>query len=161
MNNDTILVPIKWNEVENYCQTLYNAMNMDNYQPEIIVGLLRGGVIPARIMADYFSVTLDFYTIDVKYYTGINQTLDKPVIRHLENFDYGKSILIIEDIYDSGKTMQAVLDILPKENIKTATLHCRENISNPPTYFAETALKDEWIVYPWEKIEFKNTSKER
>lgn len=156
---------LTWDNIEKYCDTLKCQMDRDNYRPEIIVGLLRGGVVPARIMADYFHVNMDFFTIDVKFYTDVNQTLLKPVIRHLEPIDLSKQVLIVDDIFDSGKTMQAVLETIGRGNIKTATLHLREKpiefakIYTVPNYYAQIAWKNEWIVYPWEKEEFKNTTK--
>jgi hypoxanthine phosphoribosyltransferase len=146
-----------WFNIEADCHTLYNKIQISDFKPEIIVGLMRGGIIPARILADFFHVRLDFYTIDVKYYTGVNQTLEHPVIRKLDDFDYGKNMLIVDDIYDSGKTMQAVLKVLPTKNIRTATLHNRENNVVTPDFFANIAFQHEWIIYPWEKTEFKKS----
>lgn len=147
---------ITWSEIDKLCYILYQKIKDSNLQPDLIIGLMRGGIIPARILADYFHVRLDFYTIDIKFYTGINQTLKKPIIRHLQGIKYkNKKVLIIDDIYDSGKTMQAICNRLSDSKIFTATLHCRENNLSTPTYFADIAYYNKWIIYPWEKNEFQ------
>ena len=131
-------------------------MKADNYQPEAIVGLLRGGVIPARIFCDYFNVTLDFFAIDVKLYNGIGTTEEKPKIREFEeDLIRGKRILIIDDILDSGKTMDAILNHLSGENITTATLYCKRTAKRKPDYYCDMVEECVWLNFPWEKNEFK------
>jgi len=126
-----------------------------DYKPDCIIGLLRGGIVPARIFSDYFNIILDFFSLDVKLYEGINKRKEKPVIGPF-SYDLikGKKILIIDDIYDSGKTMEAVLAYLSEENVVTATLFWKETASKKPNYYAKVAKKDEWIVFPFEKFEF-------
>jgi hypothetical protein len=50
------------------------------YKPDCIIGLLRGGVVPARIFADYYNIVLDFFALDVKLYNGIDERREKPLI---------------------------------------------------------------------------------
>ncbi len=70
-------------------------------------------------------------------------------------------ILIIDDIYDSGRTMQAVLGYLGKEDVTTATLFWKETASQKPDYFANVAKKEEWIIFPWEQYEFEREMNEK
>jgi hypoxanthine phosphoribosyltransferase len=137
-------------------------MLRDNYKPDCIVGLLRGGIVPARIFSDYFNIMLDFFALDVKLYEGINRRKEKPVIGP---FSYDlvkkKDIFIVDDIFDSGKTMEAVLEYFRKEKVTTATLFWKETASKKPNYYAEVAKKDEWIVFPFEKHEFRRETLER
>ena len=63
-------------------------------------------------------------------------------------------VLIVDDIWDSGKTMNAVLDYLGEEDITTATLFWKETAKEKPTYYANIAGRNEWVVFPWEKYEF-------
>ena len=54
--NDHIkYVHLSWLDVEDACLKIFRQMSEDDYQPESIVALLRGGVIPARIFSDYFN----------------------------------------------------------------------------------------------------------
>jgi len=125
------------------------------YRPQCVIGLLRGGIVPARIFSDYFDILLDFYALDVKLYDGINKRRDEPTVKAFNGDVKDKSILIVDDIWDSGKTMKAVLNTLEGEDITTATLFWKEKADKKPDYYAKVAKKNEWIVFPWERDEFR------
>lgn len=148
---------ISWEKVEELCYDIKEQMDNSNYVPDAIIGLLRGGVVPARIFADYFNITLDFFALDVKLYDGIGKRKEKPIIRYAfkDNDIDGKRILVVDDIYDSGTTMNAVLEHLKGKNVTTTTLHWKETANQKPDYFAEIAYKGQWYCYPWEKHETK------
>lgn len=146
---------LSWQDVNNACLSIYSRMTQDNYKPQSLVGLLRGGVVPARIFSDCFDILLDFSALDVKLYTGINERMDEAVVGPFMGDVKGKSILIIDDIWDSGKTMEAVLDHLQEEDVKTATMVWKETAKRQPDYFDIVARNGEWIVFPWETYEFQ------
>ena len=159
---DRVFVRPDWLDIEDYCQCIRRGMMRDNYQPDAIIGLLRGGVIPARIIADYFGIVLDFFALDVKLYEKVGIRKEEPVIRYdFKESDLKGKILIVDDIYDSGKTMRAVLDHFKGKDIKTATLHWKETASESPDYYARVATEKEWIVYPWEVNEFEREMNEK
>jgi hypoxanthine phosphoribosyltransferase len=143
-----------WEDVEKSCLSIYSQMCCCNYKPEAIIALLRGGVVPGRIFSDYFNILLDFFALDVNLYDGIGVRRDKPDIKPFDGDVQGKKILIIDDIWDSGKTMNAVLDYLNEEDVTTATLYWKETSEGKPDYYAETVREDVWLVFPWEKYEF-------
>jgi hypoxanthine phosphoribosyltransferase len=147
---------LSWYEMEEACLAIYRKMKRDNYVPDSIIGLLRGGVVPARIFADYFGIVLDFFALDVKLYDGIGVRKEKPLIRYdFKDEDLKGRILVIDDIFDSGKTMKAVLDHFKGKDITTATLYWKEKAPGKPNYYARVAEKEEWIVFPFEVYEFK------
>jgi hypoxanthine phosphoribosyltransferase len=145
---------ISWDELESYCDKIYTNMLKDNYKPDCIIGLLRGGIVPARIFSDHFNILLDFFALDVKMYDGINQRMEKAKIKAFDGDVKGRSILLADDIQDSGKTMEAVLEYLKGENVTTATVFWKENSKTKPDYYAEIAKENEWIVFPFEVAEF-------
>lgn len=156
MKDNIIFRHLSWSDIEDYCAVIYTDMTVDNYYPECIIGLLRGGIVPARIFSDYFHILLDFFALDVKLYDGVNKRKEKPIIGPFTlPFIRGKKILIVDDIYDSGKTMNAVLEYLKGEDIKTATLMWKETAKGKPNYYAEVAKDKEWVIFPWETHEFK------
>jgi len=148
-------IPISWIDTEDACLKIYNLMCKNNYHPECIVGLLRGGVVPGRMFSDYYNILLDFFALDVKLYSGTIINKDEPEIKTFYGDIKGKKILIVDDIWDSGKTMGAVLDYLGNEDITTATLYWKKTAKGRPNYYAETSERNEWIIFPWERIEFK------
>jgi len=148
-----------WKDIEDRCLSIYHKMLIDEYKPQSIVGLLRGGVVPARIFSDYFDILLDFFALDVKLYNGINSKNEHAEIRQFFGDVKGKKILVVDDIWDSGQTMRSVLDYLGDEDVTTATLFYKEGAQGRPNYYAESNQENEWIVYPWEKEEFKRLIK--
>ena len=70
-----------------------------------------------------------------------------------------KKISIVDDIWDSGKTMKSVLDYLGDEDIVTATLYWKATAKGKPDYYAEVAGENEWIVFPFECQEFRRQKK--
>jgi|GEM_PF-2987327 len=148
-------VNVNWNQVEDYTLSICKEMDRNGYKPEAIVGLLRGGVVPARIISDYFGIILDFFTLDVKLYKGINLRDDVPKIKHFFGDIENKRVLIIDDILDSGMTMNAVLEYFKGKDVKTATLFWKEKNLKKPDYFCKIAKEHEWIIFPWERFEFR------
>jgi hypoxanthine phosphoribosyltransferase len=145
---------VSWNDLEEHCDKIYSQMVCNGYKPDCIIGLLRGGIVPARIFSDHFNILLDFFALDVKLYSGINKRMEKAKIRAFDGDVKGKSILVVDDIYDSGKTMEAVLDHLKGKKVTTATIFWKETAKAKPDYYAEVAKENEWIVFPFEVAEF-------
>ena len=148
-----------WQTIEDMCDDIHCKMIEDGYKPDCIVGLMRGGIIPARIMADRLEIWMDFYGLTAKYYDGVNQTRDTVQLDHFDHSNVkGKKVLIVDDIWDSGKTMRAVLEHLKGIDIKTATLFYKPDSEGEPDYFASEVIEDdetEWIKFPWENREFE------
>jgi hypoxanthine phosphoribosyltransferase len=144
---------VSWDELESYCDKIYSNMLRDNYSPDCIIALLRGGVVPARIFSDHFNILLDFFALDVKMYDGINQRMEKAKIRAFDGDVKGRA-LVCDDIMDSGRTMEAVLEYLKGKDVTTATVFWKENSKTKPDYYAEIAKENEWIVFPFEVAEF-------
>ena len=143
-----------WEEIEQYCDQIVGKMKADSYSPDAIVCLLRGGMVPARIFADKFNITSKLFTIDVKYYTGIGETTAEPVVRC--PFDIvGNNLLVVDDICDSGRTLDCVRLFLRDNFVRTATVFCKEGIIRKPDYWQVSVPDETWVVFPWEKSEFE------
>ena len=154
-----------WRDIDELARQLFNLVKSDGYEPEIILGISRGGWIPARLLSDMFeaSYLLEgnktssiLATMQIGFYTGIAETHSKPVISQDVGVDiFQKRILLIDDLADSGKSLQCALDYLrlkdPKE-VKIATLLNKPWSKVKPDYFAEEAT--EWAVFPHEYYEF-------
>ena len=151
---------LSWTDVQGGCLHIYTNMMEVGFVPDAIIGLLRGGVVPARIFSDFFHIMMDFYAIDVKLYTGIGERNENPVIKPFNIDIAGKKILVIDDIWDSGKTMEAVLGALRGEDVTTATLLWKESTKTKPDYYYEPVEDNQWIVFPWERYEFARLNKE-
>ena len=126
-NNMIGKIFLDWGCIEDLVYDL--SKNITLYFPDIeyIHGLKRGGLIPAVMLS---------------------HLIGKPMIDSL-NYP-NKQILIVDDICDSGKTLQKW------DNYKTAVLHYKPHTSClKPTFWSKTHKTDEWIIYPWERDDSK------
>ena len=121
------------------------------YQPDIILAIARGGLIPAGTLGYMLSVKNTF-TMNVEYYTGIDERLDMPVILppYLDLVDLeDRQFLVVDDVADTGHTLQMVQDFCsPKVGeIRSAVLyHKPQSVLHPDYVWRHT---DKWILFPW------------
>ena len=140
-----------WREMRRDVNTLCREIILDNFNPDVIVGLSRGGLTPGVMMSHWF------------------QKPFKPVKAALRDFpdweDYlpkktDKRILIVDDICDSGETFQKISDFLnsrkessTRTDIRFASLWWNNEVEFEPHYYAQECAKDSgdiWIHFPWE-----------
>ena len=132
------------------CKSLAQKIIEDKFKPDIILGISRGGWVPARYVCEYLG-TGSIASIGVKSYE-VPGKKKKPVITEKAGIDIkDKQVLIVEDIVDTSDTIKALkkyLSQLKPAKIKFASLHCKPRAKVKPDYYADkTGL---WVVYPWE-----------
>jgi hypoxanthine phosphoribosyltransferase len=124
---------LSWEDIKEVIEKLSTQiLNLDR-RPFYLYGVPRGGLIPATWLSHKTGIT--YYQINA---AQISKLAD---LSH---------ILIIDDICDTGKTIEKLKENYPK--CKTATLYCKENSPIKPDYYGEL-IKDEWLVFPWESEE--------
>ncbi len=141
-----------WNQI--YDILLTQAEKIQGYKPDLIVGIARGGLIPARILTDLLETPL-LATIEVEFYLGIAQTKAEPTLKQpLTTPVRCKKILLVDDIADTGKTLQLAkshLQNLGPSEIKIATLYLKpQSITKPDFYEKQTS---NWVIFPWDTKE--------
>ena len=148
---------VSWHEIDACVETVGQAVRAARFRPDCIVAILKGGLIPARLLSDFFG-SIEIYPIRVKAYAGTRK-LDRV---RLESFRYPigrKNVLMVDDIHDSGQTLQKVIQHLQRHRprtLRTATLFYKRQASHPPDFHARTVAPDVWVVFPWERNEIKN-----
>ncbi|MFH2024116.1 MAG: phosphoribosyltransferase [Candidatus Micrarchaeota archaeon] len=142
------LLRINWDVAIKYCEQL---ASMIKHKPDVIIGISRGGLVPARILSDILAVK-EIKIIGASFYTNIEKTKDTlSITQHISEELNDKSVLIVDDVADSGKSLKEVYDYIIKKGakkIKTATLHYKPKSIFKPDYYV--MITDAWIVYPWE-----------
>jgi hypoxanthine phosphoribosyltransferase len=111
-------------------------------------------LIPARIFVDLLEVR-QLATIQIEFYIGLGETKEQPSLKQALTLPVsGKRVLLVDDIADSGKSLQysnAYLKEQGASEIKTVTIYYKEkSIIKPDFYQKET---DCWVVFPWEAKE--------
>ena len=138
----------KWNEMRRDVNTLCREITLDKFDPQVIVGLSRGGLTPGVMMSHWF------------------QKPFKPIRTSLRDFpeweDYlprktDERVLIIDDICDSGETFQKISDFIKERGVKVevrfASLWWNNEVDFEPHYYVQECAKDSegiWIHFPWE-----------
>ncbi len=140
---------VSWEQVGKDIKAL--AQRLEGQKFDRVVGISRGGLPLGVTLSQKFN--LPFSVVGVSSYNDITdeqETLvcDTPDII-FEGWD--GSILICDDIADSGKTLQFLLNkIAGNPNIitTTATIYYKESSLIKPDYYM--GITDKWVVFPWE-----------
>ncbi len=144
-----------YNEIDDRCLKLFNDVKKTTFAPDCIVGVSVGGVYPAIHFARLFD-TKNLLTIAVKSYDGKErkeiQIVNLPSKEYLE----GKTVLLIDDISDSGKTLEFLVNLLKVKyavkEIKTLTIFVNEsNCKYYPDFYFEKI--NQWAGFPWDRFE--------
>ena len=148
---------ILWYSWQDMCldvNQLCRDIVLDNFKPDVIVGLSRGGLTPGVMMSHWLKKPF------------------KPVKSALRDFpeweDYlprktDKRVLILDDICDSGETFERISKHIkgPRENmplqlqcdVRFASLWWNNEVDFKPHYYVREEAKDTnklWIIFPWE-----------
>jgi hypothetical protein len=141
-----------WQQIETMVEALARAAQERSF--DALLAVTRGGLVPAGMMAYHLGLR-NILVAAVQFYTGVGQRADTPSFLQFpaDPFITGKTVLIVDDIWDSGKTISAVKTriIAAGGTPVTAVLHYKPSASifpDQPEYYVEAT--DAWIVYPWE-----------
>ena len=145
---------VSWEHINTLSRIVAKNMRMSGFQPDMIIGLARGGFVPSRNLADLLGVK-DLVSIKVGHW-GVTATKDgKAELKYPIKIDLtGKKILIVDDITDTGDSMILAKDYvqsLGPAEIKTATLMHINHSKFVPDFYAEEIDKDDWMwfIFPW------------
>lgn len=141
-------------KVQSMCMALYNMAQKDTFNPELLIGISRGGLVPLGFLAgERMFNNRNTKIINIHSYNYQEQQSDINLFfpLHTEDLQKFESILVVDDLVDSGKSIDFVINMLKKEvpaTIKTATLFYKKRSTIKPDYYVEET--EDWIVFPWE-----------
>jgi len=147
---------LSWEMFGELCRAL--AMKVARtYEPEMVVGIARAGVIPGAILASLLRI--EFYSMKISRREGGERVRDRPaVLSAAPHQARGKRVVLVDEITTSGDTLRlglaALRDVHPAE-IRTATAFVRPRGHRPDFYALET---DQTIVFPWDRKVFDGES---
>jgi hypothetical protein len=137
----------------------------DGFRPQFIVGIWRGGTPIGIAVQEYFEykgVSTDHISVRTSSYYGINQQSKKIRVHGLhyliENANSGDGLLIVDDVFDSGRSVDALIKEIKKQSrlntpsdIRVACTWYKPSmgaVDIKPDYY--THKSDEWLVFPHE-----------
>jgi xanthine phosphoribosyltransferase len=154
-----------WQDVEHQTQEILRQLQRDAWRPDYVVGLTRGGLVPANLISQYLECPMECLKVSLR---DDNSQPESNLWMAQDAYE-GKRILIVDDINDSGATLNWIMQdwqsgCHPKDkrwkeiwgkNVRVAVLADNEasksklNISYS-TVDLNKAEEDSWIVFPWE-----------
>ena len=157
-----------WKHVRSWLHTIIRDMNKDGWKPDYIVGVTRGGLTPATMLSHYLEVPL--CSLDVSFRdNGLGPESNLWMAEDAFGRDAEKkNILIVDDINDTGRTLQWIKDdwtssCLPDDprwqEIWNGSVRFAVMVNNMSSRFADVDYwgthvdKQEnpcWVVFPWE-----------
>jgi hypoxanthine phosphoribosyltransferase len=166
-----------WKQVEGACLDIARQMSDDKWRPDYIVGIGRGGLVPANLLSQYTGIKM--CSLDISLRDGgdcvSNLGMAEDAFGHLIHdpmcsSDGKKKILIVDDINDQGSTIAWIKQdwqssCFPTDerwgneiwghNVRFATL--TNNLASKETvdysvWEVNKAEEDCWLVYPWEEF---------
>lgn len=122
------VIEVKWEDIDACCDSIASQIIASGKTYKGIVGIPRGGIIPAVILSHRLGVPLfvDQYCWDE------------------EDF---KNNLLVDDIWDSGKTMNEESSI----RFTRVTLFVRYPENGTPDFWAREVGDTRWVQFPWEQ----------
>ena len=130
---------ISWPEVEKIIRILSEKIISLPRDFSTISTISRGGLVPARLLADHLGI--DTILVDEKKISSDS--------------------IFVDDIYDSGSTFKKIITRVDRPSeLLYVTLFARRGKKYPKQLvFAKKTKDNSYIVYPWDKLEYKRLAK--
>jgi hypothetical protein len=143
-----------WNQIYDMLLSQTQKIQSQNYKPDIIIAIAKGGLIPARTLTDLLE-TQELGYIHIEFYKEINRTRQEPTLKqNLTIQVLGKKTLLVDDIADTGRSLNLAKTYLQQQGacqIKTATLYKKPQSSTTPDFYEKQTAS--WVVFPWDTKE--------
>ena len=142
---------VSWDQLHRDARALawrLDGKGPDNGNWRAVVAITRGGMAPAMIIARELDIRI-VDTISVKSYNYQSQSEPK-IIKTPDDLvvQDGTGILIIDDLVDTGKTLEVVRGLMPKAHI--ATVYAKPMGRAQVDTFITEVSQDTWIFFPWD-----------
>ena len=140
-----------WHDLGAGARELAETIHADGYQPDMVLAIARGGLLVAGALGYALGVKNTF-TMNVEFYTGIDERLDMPMILPPvpDLFDFAETrVLIADDVADTGATLELVKEFCADKvaEVRCAVLYEKSRSTVRCEYVWRRT--DDWIVFPW------------
>ncbi|MFN0089680.1 MAG: phosphoribosyltransferase [Acidimicrobiales bacterium] len=142
---------LTWEAYGRGVRELAEQVAASGYRPDVILGIARGGLIPAGSLGYALSVK-NCFLMNVEYYTGVDERLEAPVILppHLELVDLEHArMLVVDDVADTGHTLRLVRDFVAGKVAETRTAVLYQKPQSVIDCEYAWRRTDRWIEFPW------------
>ena len=145
---------LAWDLFGDASRALAQQIVDSGYRPTIVLGVARGGLLPAATIAYALNVK-NLFTVNVEFYTGVDERLEFPVMLPplLDVVDIaGATVLVADDVADTGATLRLVMDYCAEHvaDVRCAVLYEKPRSTVKCEYVWRRT--DRWIDFPWSAL---------
>ena len=176
---------LTWQDVEHHTQEILRQIHVDAWRPDYVVGLTRGGLVPANLISQYLGCRVETLKVSLRddtecesnlwmaedafgYVPYEGTELPAPGDRITTDPAVRKKILIVDDINDSGRTLNYIKEDWPSgclpqdpawadiwhDSVRFAVMVDNLSSNFQDVDYCGTEINKEetpcWIVFPWE-----------
>ena len=135
-------------------QFLKDVENLSNqikkYNPDCLIPIARGGLTLGHFLGEKLNIR-DVFAINSIHYEK-DKKLDYLKIKNIPNLTNKKRVVLIDDISDSGETLEGVIKVIknryPNIELKVATIFYKSTSKVIPDF--KIRENREWILFFWE-----------
>lgn len=160
---------LRWEDIEQAVRYLVHVMGYNFYKPELIIGISRGGLIPAVMLSHKLNVPVveaaRIQLRDEDPESNANHYRTNTWNLAGDHFNR-QQVLVVDDLWDSGATMKVVGKMWPEALRATLFYKSKQKKGKepnthyttlPPINFPGLWLPDDkWAVFPWEPAQSRS-----
>lgn len=145
---------LTWQGFGDATRELAQTVVDDGFEPDLVVAVARGG-LPIGGAISYALGTKGVGTLNVEFYTGIDERLPAPVVLppllDTESMR-GMKVLVADDVADTGETLALVKSLMEQyaAEVRTVVLYAKSRSIIDPDYVWKRT--DRWITFPWSAL---------
>lgn len=146
--------PISWEDFHGICKGL--AIAISGFDPEIILGIARGGLYPATLLSHILQKELYPVRLTRRFEDIVTRDVPTWLIKPPESVA-GKKVLVVDEICDSGETINMVKQEvvrLGSSEVKGAVMYSHTRGKGCPDFIG--IISDELILNPWDREIYKD-----
>ncbi len=142
---------MNWSDLGTATRALAELIADDGYDPDMILSIARGGLLLGATLG-YALAVKNVYTMNVEYYTGVDERLEVPrILPPAPDFVdlHDAQILIADDVADTGHTLESVQEFCAGKvgEVRIAVLYEKpHSVVSCDFVWKRT---DRWIDFPW------------
>lgn len=145
---------VSWEEISKWTFQVAKKIRNSRFHPSVVIGLTRGGWVPARLLCDHLKVK-KLYAVKTEHW-GVTANPDgKALLTQELNISIQEdNVLVVDDITDTGESLMlamAHLSIMHPRQLHSATLLHITHSKFEPDYYTVEVPKEKWtwFIFPW------------
>jgi len=145
---------VTFDEVSRWTLDVSRQVRDSGFKPTVIIGLTRGGWVPARLLCDHLQVK-KLYAVKTEHW-GVTASQDGKALltQELNVSIENESVLIVDDITDTGESLKLAISHIkamkPKDLTSCTLLHITHSNTEPDFYSVKVPKEVwTWFIFPW------------